>query len=109
MDQTLVEVQEAHDTDDEVNEDKKHRNGRYRAKETPLDESPSECPRIKHETNSDEVQSRQDEEHHHGVFPLQSRCKPALRWRHQRSTKMNTNKDLPSKAKELSTTKVHMS
>jgi hypothetical protein len=92
VDQTLAEVQAAHDTNDEANENKKRRNGGHRAKETPLDKSPSERRRIKHGTPPDEVQSRQDEEHDHGELQLQSRCKPALRWRHQRSAKMDINK-----------------
>ncbi len=83
MDQALVEVQAAYDTNDEANEDKKRRNRQHRAKETPLDESPSESLRIEHEAQPNEVQSREDEEHHHGYLPLQSRCKPALIWHHQ--------------------------
>src|SRR5713101_241177 len=66
LDQTLVEVQAAHDTNDEASENKKRRIGGHRAKETPLDKSPSERRRIKHDTPPDEVQSRQDEEHGHG-------------------------------------------
>jgi hypothetical protein len=92
IDQALVKVQEAHDTNDEANENKKRRNGDHRAKETPSDKSPSERRRIKHGTPPDEVQTRQDEEQDHGRLPLQSRCKPALRWRHQRSAKMDINK-----------------
>jgi len=92
VDQTLVEVQVTHDTNAEANENKKRRNRAHRAKETPLDKSPSERRRIKHGTPPDEVQNRQDEEHEHGGFPLQSRCKPALRWRHQRSAEMDLNK-----------------
>ena len=92
IEQTLVEVHEAHDSNNEANENKKRRSGGHRAKKAPLDKSPSERRRIKHDTPPDEVQSRQDEEYDHGGLPLQSRCKPALRWRHQRSTKMDINK-----------------
>jgi hypothetical protein len=42
IDQTLVEVHAAHDTNDEANENKKRRIGGRRAKETPLEKSPSE-------------------------------------------------------------------
>src|SRR5882757_8318961 len=59
MDQTLVEVHETHDANDEANENKKQRNGAHRAKKTPLDESPSERRRIKHGTPPDEIESRQ--------------------------------------------------
>jgi hypothetical protein len=79
VDQTLVEVQAAHNTNDEADEDKKRRNGCHRAEETPLHERPSECPRIEHETPPNEVESRQSEEHHHGELQFQSRCKPTLR------------------------------
>lgn len=80
--QTLVEVQVAHNSNNEADENKKRRKGGHRAKETPLDKSPSERRRIKHGTPPDEVQSRQDDEYDHGGLPLQSRCKPALKWRH---------------------------
>jgi len=79
IDQTLVEVHEAHDTNDEANDNKKRRSGDHRAKEAPRDKGPSERRRIKHGTPPHEVQSRQDEEQDHGDLPLQSRCKPALR------------------------------
>jgi len=83
MDQTHAKVQAAHDTNDEANENKKRRKGGHRAKETPLEKSPSERRRIKHGAPPDEVQTRQDEEYDHGELPLQSRCKPALmRCRH---------------------------
>ena len=58
MDQTHVEVQAAHNTNNEANKVKKGRNGRHRSEETPLDESPPESPRIEHETPPNEVQSR---------------------------------------------------
>jgi hypothetical protein len=92
MGQTLVKVQAAHDADDEANKVKKGRNGRHRAEETPLDESPSESPGVEHETPPDKVQSRQNEEHHHGELPLQSRRKPALRRHQWRSAKMYMKK-----------------
>ena len=82
MGQTLAEVQAAHYANDEANKIQKSRNGRHRAEETPLDESPSESPRVEHEAPPNKVQSRQNEEHYHGKLPLQSRRKPALR-RHQ--------------------------
>jgi hypothetical protein len=63
MDQTHVEVQAAHNTNNEANKVKKGGNGRHGSEETPLDESPSECPRIEHETPPNEVQSRQSKEH----------------------------------------------
>lgn len=79
VDQTLVEVHVAHDTDDEANKVKKRRSGDHHAKETPGDKGPSKRRRIKHGTPPDEVQERQDEEHDHGALQLPSRRKPALR------------------------------
>jgi hypothetical protein len=58
MGQSLVEVQAAHNTHDEANKVKNRRNGRHRAEERPLDESPSESPRVEHETPPNKVQSR---------------------------------------------------
>jgi hypothetical protein len=105
LDQTLIEVQAAHNANDETDKVKKRRKGCRRAKEPPLDESPTERARIEHKAKPNEIQGRQDEEYQHRGLQLLSRSKPALKMALATINENGTNNDAQSKAKELASTK----